>query len=122
VLSEHLREGYLPTGRRGLFASCEAFAPIVASRVSRHAKWLRAGRDVPGRKPLAWLNLLPTSHVWRRDHNGFSHQDPGFLDHAAAKGAEVARILLPPDADTVLHMMDGCLHSRHRVNVVVAAK
>ena len=126
VLSEHLcqgwLEGYLLTGRHGLFTSYEAFIHIVDSMFNQHAKWLRTIRRIAWRKPIASLNYLLTSHVWRQDHNGFSHQDPGFLDHVANKKAEVVRIYLPPDANTLLSVTDHCLRSRHYVNVIVAGK
>jgi xylulose-5-phosphate/fructose-6-phosphate phosphoketolase len=126
VLSEHLcegwLEGYLLTGRHGLFTSYEAFIHIVDSMVNQHAKWLKVSRDIPWRRPLASLNYLLSSHVWRQDHNGFSHQDPGFIDHVMNKKAEVVRVYLPPDANTLLSTMDHCLRSRHYVNVVVAGK
>ena len=116
VLSEHLCQGwlkgYLLTGRHGFLASYEAFVPIVASMFSQHAKWLRQARAISLRGKTASLDDLLTSHVWRQDHNGFSHQDPGFLDHVVAKGAEVARVFLPPDADTLLHVADTALRSR----------
>lgn len=126
VLSEHLcqgwLEGYLLTGRHGLFACYEAFVHVVDSMVNQHAKWLKASRELAWRHPIASLNYLLTSHVWRQDHNGFSHQDPGFLDHVANKTAEIARIYLPPDANTLLWVMDHCLKTFDRINVVVAGK
>ncbi|MET7749367.1 phosphoketolase family protein [Micromonospora sp. NPDC005367] len=126
VLSEHLcqgwLEGYLLTGRHGLFTSYEAFIHIVDSMVNQHAKWLKVTRGIPWRRPLASLNYLLSSHVWRQDHNGFSHQDPGFIDHVVNKKAEVVRIYLPPDANTLLSTLDHCLRSRHYINVVVAGK
>ncbi|HEX6967984.1 MAG TPA: phosphoketolase family protein [Micromonosporaceae bacterium] len=126
VLSEHLcqgwLEGYLLTGRHGVFTSYEAFTHIVDSMVNQHAKWLKVTRDIPWRQPIASFNYLLSSHLWQQDHNGFSHQDPGFIDHVATKGADVVRILLPPDANTLLVTMDHCLRSRHRVNVVLAGK
>ncbi|MCF7701913.1 phosphoketolase family protein [Loktanella sp. M215] len=126
VLSEHLcegwLEGYLLTGRHGLFNSYEAFIHIVSSMVNQHIKWLRSAREVPWRAPIASLNYLLTSHVWRQDHNGFSHQDPGFLDHLATKGADLVTLWLPPDANTFLHVADTALRSRNRVNVIVAGK
>ncbi len=126
VLSEHLcqgwLEGYLLTGRHGLFTSYEAFIHIVDSMFNQHAKWLKVSRDIPWRHPLASLNYLLSSHVWRQDHNGFSHQDPGFIDHVMNKRPEVIRVYLPPDANTLLSTMDHCLRSRHYVNVVVAGK
>ncbi len=126
VLSEHLcegwLEGYLLTGRHGLFTSYEAFIHIVDSMFNQHAKWLRTSRRLPWRAPIASLNYLLSSHVWRQDHNGFSHQDPGFLDHVANKGAEVIRVYLPPDANTLLSVADHCLRSRDYVNVIVAGK
>ncbi|MEV4628088.1 phosphoketolase family protein [Micromonospora sp. NPDC049523] len=126
VLSEHLcegwLEGYLLTGRHGVFTSYEAFIHIVDSMVNQHAKWLKTTSDIPWRRPLASLNYLLSSHVWRQDHNGFSHQDPGFIDHVVNKKAEVVRVYLPPDANTLLSIMDHCLRSRHYINVVVAGK
>ncbi|MEV0718014.1 phosphoketolase family protein [Asanoa sp. NPDC050611] len=126
VLSEHLcqgwLEGYLLTGRHGLFTSYEAFIHVVDSMVNQHAKWLKVTRGIPWRRPIASLNYLLSSHVWRQDHNGFSHQDPGFIDHVVNKKAEVVRVYLPPDANTLLSTMDHCLRSRHYINVVVAAK
>ncbi|EZP52370.1 phosphoketolase family protein [Sphingomonas sp. RIT328] len=126
VLSEHLcqgwLEGYLLTGRHGLFSCYEAFVHIVDSMVNQHAKWLTTTRTIPWRKPIASLNYLLTSHVWRQDHNGSSHQDPGFLDHVANKTAEVTRIYLPPDANCLLSVADHCLRSRNYVNVIVAGK
>ncbi|MFF0233274.1 phosphoketolase [Micromonospora sp. NPDC005254] len=126
VLSEHLcqgwLEGYLLTGRHGVFTSYEAFIHIVDSMVNQHAKWLKVTRAIPWRQPLASLNYLLSSHVWRQDHNGFSHQDPGFIDHVVNKKAEVVRVYLPPDANTLLATMDHCLRSRHYINVVVAGK
>jgi xylulose-5-phosphate/fructose-6-phosphate phosphoketolase len=126
VLSEHLcqgwLEGYLLTGRHGLFSCYEAFVHIVDSMVNQHAKWLKTMRSIPWRKPIASLNYLLTSHVWRQDHNGSSHQDPGFLDHVANKTADVARIYLPPDANCLLSVTDHCLRSRNYVNVIVAGK
>lgn len=126
VLSEHLcegwLEGYLLTGRHGLFSCYEAFLPIVGSMVSQHAKWLQVSRQIPWRAPLASLNLLLTSHVWRQDHNGLSHQDPGFIDQLANKRADVVRIYLPPDANCLLCVVDHCLRSRHTINAIVAGK
>ncbi|WP_367138460.1 phosphoketolase [Saccharothrix sp. HUAS TT1] len=126
VLSEHMcqgwLEGYLLTGRHGLFTSYEAFIHIVDSMLNQHAKWLKTTRAIPWRAPLASLNYLLSSHVWRQDHNGFSHQDPGFLDHVVNKKAEIVRVYLPPDANTLLSVADHCLRSRHYVNVVVAGK
>jgi xylulose-5-phosphate/fructose-6-phosphate phosphoketolase len=126
VLSEHMcqgwLEGYVLTGRHGLFASYEAFAHIVASMAAQHAKWLQSMRDVPWRLPLASFNYLLTSHAWRQDHNGFSHQDPGFIDHIMNKSPEVARVYLPPDANTLLCVADHVLRTRDTVNVVVAGK
>ncbi len=126
VLSEHLcqgwLEGYLLTGRHGFFSSYEAFIHIVDSMFNQHAKWLKICRDIPWRRPIASLNYLLTSHVWRQDHNGFSHQDPGFIDHVANKKAEIVRIYLPPDANTLLSVTDHCLRSRDYVNVIVAGK
>jgi xylulose-5-phosphate/fructose-6-phosphate phosphoketolase len=126
VLSEHLcqgwLEGYLLTGRHGLFSCYEAFIHIVDSMFNQHAKWLKTTRDIPWRRPVASLNYLLTSHVWRQDHNGFSHQDPGFIDHVMNKKAEIVRVYLPPDANTLLCVMDACLESRHLVNVIVCGK
>ena len=126
VLSEHLcqgwLEGYLLTGRHGLFNCYEAFVHIVDSMVNQHAKWLSSSRELPWRRPIASLNYLLTSHCWRQDHNGASHQDPGFIDHVANKRPEVVRVYLPPDANTLLSVADHCLRSRHYVNVVVAGK
>lgn len=126
VLSEHLcqgwLEGYLLSGRHGLFSCYEAFAHIVDSMVNQHVKWLRTHRDIPWRRPVASLNYLLTSHVWRQDHNGFSHQDPGFVDHVANKAPEVVRVYFPPDTNTLLEVAAHCLRSRDYVNVVVAGK
>jgi xylulose-5-phosphate/fructose-6-phosphate phosphoketolase len=126
VLSEHLcqgwLEGYLLTGRHGLFSCYEAFIHIVDSMFNQHAKWLKTTRDIAWRRPIASLNYLLTSHVWRQDHNGFSHQDPGFIDHVVNKKADVVRVYLPPDANTLLSVADHCLRSRHYVNVIVAGK
>jgi xylulose-5-phosphate/fructose-6-phosphate phosphoketolase len=126
VLSEHLcqgwLEGYLLTGRHGLFSCYEAFIHIVDSMFNQHAKWLKVTRHIPWRRPIASLNYLLTSHVWRQDHNGFSHQDPGFIDHVVNKKADVIRIYLPPDANTLLSVADHCLRSRNYVNVIVAGK
>jgi xylulose-5-phosphate/fructose-6-phosphate phosphoketolase len=126
ILSEHTcqgwLEGYLLTGRHGLFSCYEGFVHIVDSMFNQHAKWLKVSRGIPWREPIASLNYFLTSHVWRQDHNGFSHQDPGFIDHVVNKKADVIRVYLPPDANTLLCVMDRCLRSRHLVNVVVAAK
>ncbi len=126
VLSEHLcqgwLEGYLLTGRHGFFSCYEAFIHIVDSMFNQHAKWLKVTRDIPWRRPIASLNYLLTSHVWRQDHNGFSHQDPGFIDHVVNKKADVIRVYLPPDANTLLCVADRCLRSRDFVNVIVAGK
>jgi xylulose-5-phosphate/fructose-6-phosphate phosphoketolase len=126
VLSEHMcqgwLEGYLLTGRHGFFSCYEAFIHIVDSMFNQHAKWLKTTRHIPWRRPIASLNYLLTSHVWRQDHNGFSHQDPGFIDHVMNKKAEIVRIYLPPDANTLLSVTDHCLRSRHYVNVIVAGK
>jgi xylulose-5-phosphate/fructose-6-phosphate phosphoketolase len=126
VLSEHLcqgwLEGYLLTGRHGLFNCYEAFIHVVDSMFNQHAKWLKVTRGIPWRRPLASLNYLLSSHVWRQDHNGFSHQDPGFIDHVVNKKAEIVRVYLPPDANTLLSVADHCLRSRHYVNVIVAGK
>jgi xylulose-5-phosphate/fructose-6-phosphate phosphoketolase len=126
VLSEHLcqgwLEGYLLTGRHGVFNCYEAFIHIVDSMFNQHAKWLKVTAGIPWRRPIASLNYLLSSHVWRQDHNGFSHQDPGFIDHVMNKKAEVVRVYLPPDANTLLSVADHCLRSRNYVNVVVAGK
>jgi len=126
MLSEHQcegwLEGYLLTGRHGLFNCYEAFIHIVDSMVNQHAKWLKVTARIPWRRPIASLNYLLASHVWRQDHNGFSHQDPGFIDHVLNKKASVVRVYLPPDANCLLSVMDHCLRSRHYVNVVVAGK
>jgi xylulose-5-phosphate/fructose-6-phosphate phosphoketolase len=126
VLSEHLcqgwLEGYLLTGRHGLFNCYEAFIHIVDSMFNQHAKWLKVTRKIPWRRPIASLNYLLSSHVWRQDHNGFSHQDPGFIDHVVNKKAEIIRVYLPPDANCLLSVGDHCLRSRDYVNVIVAGK
>ncbi|HTX09175.1 MAG TPA: phosphoketolase family protein [Solirubrobacteraceae bacterium] len=126
VLSEHLcegwLEGYLLTGRHGLFNCYEAFIHIIDSMFNQHAKWLKTTRHIPWRRPLPSLNYLLSSHVWRQDHNGFSHQDPGFIDHVVNKKAEVIRVYLPPDANCLLSVADHCLRSRHYVNLIVAGK
>ena len=126
VLSEHLcqgwLEGYLLTGRHGFFSCYEAFIHIVDSMFNQHAKWLKVTRHIPWRRPIASLNYLLTSHVWRQDHNGFSHQDPGFLDVVVNKKADVVRVYLPPDANTLLSVTSHCLRSRNYVNVIVAGK
>jgi len=126
VLSEHLcqgwLEGYLLTGRHGLFSCYEAFVHIVDSMFNQHAKWLKVSRQLTWRRPIPSLNYLLTSHVWRQDHNGFSHQDPGFVDHVVNKKAEVIRVYLPPDTNTLLSVADHCLRSRDYVNVIVAGK
>ncbi|MCG6550962.1 MAG: phosphoketolase family protein [Candidatus Magnetominusculus sp. LBB02] len=126
MLSEHQcegwLEGYLLTGRHGLFNSYEAFIRIIDSMFSQHAKWLKVTLELPWRRKIASLNYLLTSHVWQQDHNGFTHQDPGFLDHAVNKKADVVRVYLPPDANCLLSVIDHCLRSRHYVNVVVAGK
>ncbi|MEM7578961.1 MAG: phosphoketolase family protein [Cyanobacteria bacterium P01_A01_bin.80] len=126
ILSEHTcqgwLEGYLLTGRHGLFSCYEAFIHIIDSMFNQHAKWLKTTRHIPWRRPVASLTYLLTSHVWRQDHNGFSHQDPGFIDHVVNKKAEVVRIYLPPDANCLLSVTDHCLRSRHYVNVIVAGK
>jgi len=126
VLSEHLCQGwlecYLLTGRHGLFSCYEAFIHIVDSMFNQHAKWLKVSRKIPWRRPIASLNYLLTSHVWRQDHNGNSHQDPGFLDIVANKTSDIIRIYLPPDANTLLSVMDHCLRSRDYINVIVAGK
>jgi len=126
VLSEHLcqgwLEGYLLTGRHGLFNCYEAFIHIIDSMANQHAKWLKTTREIPWRKPIASLNYLLSSLVWRQDHNGFSHQDPGFIDHLMNKKADVVRIYLPPDANTLLSVSDHCLRSRNYINLIVAGK
>ncbi|QIS23475.1 phosphoketolase family protein [Nocardia terpenica] len=126
ILSEHTcqgwLEGYLLTGRHGLFSCYEAFIHIVDSMFNQHAKWLRTTSRIPWRRPIPSLNYLLTSHVWRQDHNGFSHQNPGFIDHVVNKKAEVIRVYLPPDANTLLSVTDHCLRSRQYVNVIVAGK
>ena len=126
MLSEHqcegMLEGYLLTGRHGLFNSYEAFIRIVDSMFSQHAKWLKVTRELAWRRPIASLNYLLASHVWQQDHNGFTHQDPGFLDHVINKKADIVRVYLPPDANCLLSVFDHCLRSRHYVNVVVAGK
>src|SRR6202161_196442 len=126
VLSEHMcqgwLEGYLLTGRHGLFSCYEAFIHIIDSMFNQHAKWLKTTRTIPWRKPIASLNYLLTSHVWRQDHNGFSHQDPGFIDHVANKKADIVRIYLPPDANCLLSVADHCLRSRNYINLIIAGK
>ena len=126
VLSEHQcegwLEGYLLTGRHGLFNCYEAFIHIVDSMFNQHAKWLKVTAGLPWREKIASLNYLLSSHVWRQDHNGFTHQDPGFIDHVVNKKAEIVRVYLPPDANCLLSVMDHCLRSRHYVNVVIAGK
>jgi len=126
VLSEHLcegwLEGYLLTGRHGMFTCYEAFIHIIDAMANQHAKWLKTTRVIPWRRPIASFNYLLTSHVWRQDHNGFSHQDPGFIDHMVNKKADVVRIYLPPDTNTLLSVADHCLRSRHHINVIVAGK
>ena len=126
MLSEHQcegwLEGYLLTGRHGLFNCYEAFIHIIDSMFNQHAKWLKVSAQIPWRRKIASLNILLTSHVWRQDHNGFTHQDPGFIDHVINKKAEIVRVYLPPDANCLLSVMDHCLRSRHYVNVVVAGK
>jgi xylulose-5-phosphate/fructose-6-phosphate phosphoketolase len=126
VLSEHLcqgwLEGYLLTGRHGLFNCYEAFIHIIDSMFNQHAKWLKVTRDIPWRRPIASLNYLLSSHVWRQDNNGFSHQDPGFIDHVVNKKADIIRVYLPPDTNTLLSVADHCLRSKNYVNVIVAGK
>jgi xylulose-5-phosphate/fructose-6-phosphate phosphoketolase len=126
VLSEHMcqgwLEGYLLTGRHGFFSCYEAFIHIIDSMFNQHAKWLKVTHDIPWRRPIASLNYLLTSHVWRQDHNGFSHQDPGFIDHVINKKADIIRVYLPPDANTLLSVTDHCLRSRHYVNLIIAGK
>src|ERR1700745_3599123 len=122
ILSEHTcqgwLEGYLLTGRHGLFTCYEAFIHIVDSMFNQHAKWLKTIREIPWRRPIPSLNYLLTSHVWRQDHNGFSHQDPGFIDHVCNKKADTVRIYLPPDANCLLYVTDHCLRSWNRINVI----
>jgi xylulose-5-phosphate/fructose-6-phosphate phosphoketolase len=126
VLSEHLcqgwLEGYLLTGRHGLFSCYEAFIHIVDSMVNQHAKWLKTSAELPWRRPIASLNYLLTSHVWRQDHNGFSHQDPGFADFVSNKKADIVRLYFPPDANTLLWVTDHCLRTYNRINVITAGK
>jgi xylulose-5-phosphate/fructose-6-phosphate phosphoketolase len=126
VLSEHQcqgwLEGYLLTGRHGLFNCYEAFIHIIDSMFNQHAKWLKVTREIPWRRPISSLNYLLSSHVWRQDHNGFSHQDPGFIDYVVNKKAEVIRVYLPPDANTLLSIADHCLRSKNYVNVMVIGK
>ena len=126
VLSEHMcqgwLEGYLLSGRHGFFSCYEAFIHIVDSMFNQHAKWLKVTRNIPWRRPIASLNYLLTSHVWRQDHNGFTHQDPGFIDHVVNKKADIVRVYLPPDTNTLLSVADHCLRSRNYVNVIVAGK
>jgi xylulose-5-phosphate/fructose-6-phosphate phosphoketolase len=126
ILSEHTcegwLEGYLLTGRHGFFSCYEAFIHLVDSMFNQHAKWLKTTNQIAWRRPIASLNYLLTSHVWRQDHNGFSHQDPGFIDHVLNKKAEVVRVYLPPDANTLLSVADHCLRSKQYVNVIVAGK
>ncbi|MBA3915731.1 MAG: phosphoketolase family protein, partial [Acidobacteriales bacterium] len=126
MLSEHMcqgwLEGYLLTGRHGFFSCYEAFIHIIDSMFNQHAKWLKVTRGIEWRRPISSLNYLLTSHVWRQDHNGFTHQDPGFIDHVVNKKADVVRVYLPPDANTLLSVGDHCLRSRHYVNVIVAGK
>ena len=126
ILSEHTiegwLEGYLLTGRHGFFSCYEAFIHLIDSMFNQHAKWLKTTRHIPWRRPIPSMNYLLTSHVWRQDHNGFSHQDPGFIDHVVNKKSEVIRIYLPPDANCLLNSVDHCLRSKHYVNVIVAGK
>jgi xylulose-5-phosphate/fructose-6-phosphate phosphoketolase len=126
ILSEHTcqgwLEGYLLTGRHGLFSCYEAFIHIIDSMFNQHAKWIKVTKEIPWRRPIASLNYLLTSHVWRQDHNGFSHQDPGFIDHVVNKKADIIRVYLPPDANTLLVIADKCLRSRDYINVIVAGK
>ena len=121
MLSEHQcegwLEGYLLTGRHGIFNTYEAFVHIIDSMFNQHAKWLKVTRQIPWRRPIANLNILLASHVWRQDHNGFTHQDPGFIDHVVNKKAEIVRVYLPPDTNTLLSVMDHCLRGRDHVNV-----
>jgi len=126
ILSEHTcqgwLEGYLLTGRHGLFSCYEAFIHIVDSMFNQHAKWIKVSKEITWRRPVASLNILLTSHVWRQDHNGFSHQDPGFIDHVVNKKADIVRVYLPPDANSLLYVADKCLRSRDLINVIVAGK
>ena len=126
ILSEHTcqgwLEGYLLTGRHGFFSCYEAFIHIVDSMFNQHAKWIKVSKEITWRRPVASLNILLTSHVWRQDHNGFSHQDPGFIDHVVNKKANIVRVYLPPDANSLLYVADKCLRSRDRINVIVAGK
>ncbi|HVH79190.1 MAG TPA: phosphoketolase family protein, partial [Stellaceae bacterium] len=126
ILSEHTcqgwLEGYLLTGRHGLFNCYEAFIHIIDSMFNQHAKWLKVTREIPWRRPISSLNYLLTSHVWRQDHNGFSHQDPGFIDYVCNKKSDIVRVYLPPDANSLLYITDHCLKSWHRINVIVAGK
>jgi len=126
ILSEHTcqgwLEGYLLTGRHGLFSCYEAFIHIIDSMFNQHAKWLKVTREIPWRRPIASLNYLLTSHVWRQDHNGFSHQDPGFIDYVCNKKSDIVRVYLPPDANSLLYVIDHCLKSWNRINVIVAGK
>src|SRR5436190_9829424 len=126
MLSEHQcqgwLEGYLLTGRHGFFSCYEAFIHIIDSMFNQHAKWLKVCNHIAWRRPIASLNYLLSSHVWRQDHNGFSHQDPGFIDHVVNKKAEVVRVYLPPDANCLLSVTDHCLRSRNYINVVIAGK
>ncbi len=126
ILSEHTcegwLEGYLLTGRHGIFNCYEAFIHLVDSMFNQHAKWLKVCKHIPWRRPIASLNYFLASHVWRQDHNGFSHQDPGFIDHVVNKKADVVRVFLPPDANTLLCVTDQCLRSRDFINVIVAGK
>jgi xylulose-5-phosphate/fructose-6-phosphate phosphoketolase len=126
ILSEHTcqgwLEGYVLTGRHGFFSCYEAFIHIIDSMFNQHAKWLKVSKEIPWRRSIASLNILLTSHVWRQDHNGFSHQDPGFIDHVVNKKASIVRVYLPPDANSLLYIADKCLRSRDRVNVIVAGK
>ena len=126
VLSEHMcqgwLEGYLLTGRHGMFSCYEAFIHIIDSMFNQHAKWLKVTRKIPWRRPIASLNYLLSSHVWRQDHNGFSHQDPGFIDHVVNKKADIVRVYLPPDSNTLLSVADHCLRSKNYVNVIIAGK
>jgi xylulose-5-phosphate/fructose-6-phosphate phosphoketolase len=126
MLSEHQcqgwLEGYLLTGRHGFFSCYEAFIHIIDAMFNQHAKWLKVSQEIPWRRPIASLNYLLSSHVWRQDHNGFSHQDPGFIDHVVNKKADIIRVYLPPDANTLLSVTDHCLRSRDHVNVIVAGK
>lgn len=125
-LSEHAcegwLEGYLLTGRHGFFHTYEAFARIIDSMASQHAKWLKVTKELPWRRPIASLNYVLSSHIWQQDHNGYTHQDPGFLSHLATKKADIVRIYLPPDANCLLSCFDHCIKTKNYINVIVASK